>query len=192
MLANEQVDEEGRSWRSGALIERRTLTQWNVCTTKMSEKLLRGLDDVEISTLSDRIAAQLAFRSENGAKEMDRQVFRRGVHLFPRFIRSKTERNPHLYHTSRNHLRSFVYRPLCQSSCLSPFCRNGFFSPRIRSFTPSALFFSFAMLERHPSKSARSKSMDTNSPSKPFIHSLTSRSTSMSPTTCFLITAKER
>ena len=99
MLANEQVDEEGRSWRSGALIERRTLTQWYVLTTKMSEKLLRGLDDVGFSTLSDCVAAQLAIRGENGAKEMDWKVIRCGVHLLPRVIRSKTERNPHLYHT---------------------------------------------------------------------------------------------
>ena len=98
VLANEQVDEEGRSWRSGALIERRTLTQWYVLTTKMSEKLLRGLDDVGFRTLSDCVAAQLAIRGENGAKEMDWKVIRCGVHLLPRVIRSKTERNPHLYH----------------------------------------------------------------------------------------------
>lgn len=99
VLANEQVDEEGRSWRSGALIERRTLTQWYVLTTKMSEKLLRGLDDVGFCTLSDCIAAQLAIRGENGAKEMDWKVIRSRVHLLPRVIRSKTQRNLHLYHT---------------------------------------------------------------------------------------------
>lgn len=50
---------------------------------------------------------------------------------------------------------------------------------------------SFAMLESRPSKSARNKSMGTNSPSRPSTHSLTSPLMSMSPTTCSLIMAKE-
>lgn len=51
VLANEQVDEEGRSWRSGALVEKRSLTQWYVLTTKMSESLLKGLDDVRFAAV---------------------------------------------------------------------------------------------------------------------------------------------
>lgn len=47
VLANEQVDHEGKSWRSGALVEKRKLRQWYVLTTKMSEELLAGLDTLE-------------------------------------------------------------------------------------------------------------------------------------------------
>jgi leucyl-tRNA synthetase len=37
VLANEQVDKQGRSWRSGALVERRRLSQWFVRITDYAE-----------------------------------------------------------------------------------------------------------------------------------------------------------
>ena len=37
VLANEQVDRDGRSWRSGALVERRRLSQWFVRLTDYAE-----------------------------------------------------------------------------------------------------------------------------------------------------------
>ncbi|MEP1329176.1 leucine--tRNA ligase [Pseudophaeobacter sp.] len=43
VLANEQV-EGGRGWRSGALVERRELTQWFFKISDYSEELLSGLD----------------------------------------------------------------------------------------------------------------------------------------------------
>jgi leucyl-tRNA synthetase len=46
VLANEQV-EDGRGWRSGALIEQRELTQWFFKTTAYSEDLLAALDTLE-------------------------------------------------------------------------------------------------------------------------------------------------
>ncbi|KAM7458670.1 hypothetical protein BLSTO_00559 [Blastocystis sp. subtype 1] len=46
VLANEQVDQEGRSWRSGAIVEKRVLDQWYILTTKMSDSLLKGLDSL--------------------------------------------------------------------------------------------------------------------------------------------------
>ena len=45
VLANEQV-ENGRGWRSGALVERRELTQWFFKISDMSEELLSSLDDL--------------------------------------------------------------------------------------------------------------------------------------------------
>lgn len=43
VLANEQVDSEGRSWRSGAVVEKRELKQWFIGITKYAESLLEDL-----------------------------------------------------------------------------------------------------------------------------------------------------
>ncbi|KAI6651534.1 Leucine--tRNA ligase [Oopsacas minuta] len=47
VLANEQVDAEGRSWRSGARVERRRLNQWFVRLTHYREALLKGLAELD-------------------------------------------------------------------------------------------------------------------------------------------------
>jgi len=44
VLANEQVDAEGRSWRSGAKVEKRELEQWFFRITAYAERLLNDLD----------------------------------------------------------------------------------------------------------------------------------------------------
>ncbi|KAI0380792.1 leucyl-tRNA synthetase [Hypomontagnella monticulosa] len=44
VLANEQVDSDGRSWRSGAKIVQRDLEQWFFHITKFKESLLRDLE----------------------------------------------------------------------------------------------------------------------------------------------------
>ncbi|MBW4564085.1 MAG: leucine--tRNA ligase [Mojavia pulchra JT2-VF2] len=44
VLANEQVDNEGRSWRSGAKVERKLLRQWFLKITDYAEELLNDLD----------------------------------------------------------------------------------------------------------------------------------------------------
>ena len=44
VLANEQVDNEGRSWRSGAKVERKLLRQWFLKITDYAEQLLNDLD----------------------------------------------------------------------------------------------------------------------------------------------------
>jgi leucyl-tRNA synthetase len=46
VLANEQVI-DGRGWRSGALVERRELTQWFLRITDMADELLAGLDTLD-------------------------------------------------------------------------------------------------------------------------------------------------
>ncbi|KAL9118097.1 MAG: hypothetical protein Q9187_005362 [Circinaria calcarea] len=44
VLANEQVDVNGFSWRSGAKVEKRLLKQWYLRITDFKEALLKGLD----------------------------------------------------------------------------------------------------------------------------------------------------
>jgi len=44
VVANEQVDSEGRSWRSGAKVERKLLRQWFLKITNYAEELLQDLD----------------------------------------------------------------------------------------------------------------------------------------------------
>ena len=46
MLANEQVV-DGRGWRSGALVEKRLLSQWFLRITAFSDELLDGLKTLE-------------------------------------------------------------------------------------------------------------------------------------------------
>ncbi|MDG2403457.1 MAG: leucine--tRNA ligase, partial [Paracoccaceae bacterium] len=46
VLANEQV-EQGRGWRSGAVVERRELTQWFFKISDYSNELLSGLDSLD-------------------------------------------------------------------------------------------------------------------------------------------------
>jgi len=46
VVANEEVDAQGRAWRSGALVERKTLKQWNFRITAYANRLTRDLDTV--------------------------------------------------------------------------------------------------------------------------------------------------
>ena len=47
VLANEQVDSEGRSWRSGAKVERKLLRQWFLKITDYADQLLADLDKLD-------------------------------------------------------------------------------------------------------------------------------------------------
>ena len=43
VLADEQIDEQGRSWRSGALAEKKLLKQWYIKTTAYSQVIILSL-----------------------------------------------------------------------------------------------------------------------------------------------------
>jgi len=47
VLANEQVDSEGKSWRSGALVEKKQLKQWYLKITDYAEELINDLKVLE-------------------------------------------------------------------------------------------------------------------------------------------------
>eukprot|EP01134_Creolimax_fragrantissima_P007641 CFRG7641T1 len=46
VLANEQVDNDGKSWRSGAVVEKKEMTQWFLRITDYAQELLEGLEDL--------------------------------------------------------------------------------------------------------------------------------------------------
>lgn len=58
VLAEEQVDAKGCSWRSGAKVEKRPLKQWFIRTTKLSQSLLEGLEDPCLTDWGDIIKLQ--------------------------------------------------------------------------------------------------------------------------------------
>jgi leucyl-tRNA synthetase len=53
VVANEQVDSAGRSWRSGAIVERKLLRQWFLKITDYAEELLNDLD--KLTGWSERV-----------------------------------------------------------------------------------------------------------------------------------------
>jgi leucyl-tRNA synthetase len=76
VLANEQVDSEGRSWRSGAKVERKQLRQWFFKITDYAEQLLQDLDQLEgwpervrtmqANWIGKSTGAQVTFKTEIG------------------------------------------------------------------------------------------------------------------------------
>ncbi|XP_041975522.1 probable leucine--tRNA ligase, mitochondrial [Aricia agestis] len=58
VLADEQVDDNGCSWRSGAKVEKKTLTQWYIKTTRYAKCLYDGLDNSELENWRDIINLQ--------------------------------------------------------------------------------------------------------------------------------------
>ncbi|KAM7296984.1 putative leucine--tRNA ligase, mitochondrial [Ixodes scapularis] len=64
VLADEQVDAEGRSWRSGAKVEKKTLRQWFVRTTFLSKDLLLGLEDPTLRDWDEVLAMQRGWIGE--------------------------------------------------------------------------------------------------------------------------------
>lgn len=57
VLADEQVDENGRSWRSGSIVERRYLRQWFVKVNSMTNAIYKA-EDVNPDTWRDILAIQ--------------------------------------------------------------------------------------------------------------------------------------
>lgn len=47
VLADEQVDENGRSWRSGSIVEKKRLKQWYFKITNYADRLIKDLDELD-------------------------------------------------------------------------------------------------------------------------------------------------
>lgn len=58
VLADEQVDDLGCSWRSGVKVEKKYLTQWFIKTTKYAKALYDGLNSEELENWKDIINLQ--------------------------------------------------------------------------------------------------------------------------------------
>ncbi|XP_076272957.1 leucyl-tRNA synthetase, mitochondrial isoform X2 [Rhynchophorus ferrugineus] len=58
VLADEQVDENGNSWRSGAHVEKKLLKQWFIRTTQFAKELYDGLNDSVLHDWKDIIKLQ--------------------------------------------------------------------------------------------------------------------------------------
>lgn len=58
VLAEEQVDANGRSWRSGAKVEKKLLRQWFIKTTKFAQPLYEGLSELNAEDWKDIIKVQ--------------------------------------------------------------------------------------------------------------------------------------
>ena len=84
VLANEQV-ENGRGWRSGAVVEKKELNQWFFKITKYSQELLRGLDSLpswpeKVKTMQRNwigksTGASITFRLKNCSLTDNLEVF---------------------------------------------------------------------------------------------------------------------
>jgi len=64
VLANEQVI-DGKGWRSGAVVEKRDLTQWFFRITDVADELLSAID---------RFTRRMAGESPDHAAKLDREV----------------------------------------------------------------------------------------------------------------------
>ena len=80
VLANEQVDGEGRSWRSGAKVERKLLKQWFFKITDYADQLLNDLDKLpgwpervktmQANWIGKSKGAQVTFQTSAGELEI--------------------------------------------------------------------------------------------------------------------------
>lgn len=74
VLADEQVDHDGKSWRSGAKVEKKLLKQWFIRTTRFSKRLYDGLDDPNLLDWRDIIKVQKHWIGECTGTNIDFEI----------------------------------------------------------------------------------------------------------------------
>ncbi len=103
VLANEQVDAEGRSWRSGAKVEKRELEQWFFKITAYAERLLTDLD--KLTNWPERVKImQRNWIGRSEGAEVDFQVLGVGDQVLG-------ERDSDTRHPTSDTIKVFTTRP---------------------------------------------------------------------------------
>ncbi|EZA55183.1 putative leucyl-tRNA synthetase, mitochondrial [Ooceraea biroi] len=90
VLAEEQVDLNQRSWRSGALVEKKLLKQWFIRTTAFAKSLLEGLDDSTLKEWRDIVKMQKHWIGDCDGINFDFQLFS-DIPNFPKTINLWTD-----------------------------------------------------------------------------------------------------
>ncbi|KAK4469665.1 hypothetical protein MN116_006613 [Schistosoma mekongi] len=75
VLADELIDSQGCSWRSGAKVERRPLRQWFFRTTVYSKSLLDGLKDIENNQWRDVVQLQRGWLGNLNGTQMEFNIY---------------------------------------------------------------------------------------------------------------------
>ncbi|XP_025411846.1 probable leucine--tRNA ligase, mitochondrial isoform X2 [Sipha flava] len=101
VLANEQVDEKGHSWRSGAVVEKKIFKQWFIRTTQFSKALFEGLNDPSLMNWRDIINLQKHWIGECYGYRFDFQVYTDNVY--------RTMLNIWTQHPEHVPLATFIY-----------------------------------------------------------------------------------
>ena len=103
VLANEQVDAEGRSWRSGAKVEKRELEQWFFKITAYAERLLNDLD--KLTDWPERVKImQRNWIGKSEGAEVEFQVLDVGDQVLGK-------RGPDTQHPTPDTIKVFTTRP---------------------------------------------------------------------------------
>ncbi|XP_011497223.1 PREDICTED: probable leucine--tRNA ligase, mitochondrial [Ceratosolen solmsi marchali] len=74
VLANEQIDKNNRSWRSGAIVQKRLINQWFVKTTAFAKSLFEGLNDSALKEWRDIILIQKHWIGKCTGTQIDFQL----------------------------------------------------------------------------------------------------------------------
>nr|XP_031829558.1 probable leucine--tRNA ligase, mitochondrial [Nomia melanderi] len=85
VLAEEQVDENNCSWRSGSKVEKRLLNQWFIKTVPFAESLLKGLNDPTLKEWKDVISMQRHWIGECNGISFDFQLIS-NIRNYPKTI----------------------------------------------------------------------------------------------------------
>jgi leucyl-tRNA synthetase len=113
VLAEEQVDANGCSWRSGAKVQKLPLKQWFVKTTRLSESLTEGLADMTEEDWGDIIKMQ-----RHWIGECDGYIFDLPLKEVNHTTLTVWTRNPESLKTAQFVLKISVVNPL--NDCVLP------------------------------------------------------------------------